>query len=102
VLGGTAARPCHTHRIGPDGSVTVLPAFCEEVIAAGTRIAFTACGGGGYGDPALRDPERVAATVNRGWLSRDLARSAYRVELAETAEPGVLAVDARATARLRG
>ena len=103
VLGGTAARPCHTHRIGSDGSVTVLPAFCEKVvIAAGTRIAFTACGGGGYGDPALRDPERVAATVNRGWLSRDLARSAYRVELAETAEPGVLAVDARATARLRG
>lgn len=101
VLGGTTAKPSHSLRLGPDGEAVVLPAFSEEVIAAGTKIEFTACGGGGYGDPALRDPARVAVSVNRGWLSRETAREIYRVVLAETAEPGVHVVDEAATRALR-
>lgn len=101
VLGGTSAKPSHSSRVNEDGSATVLPAFTEEIIRAGTKIEFAACGGGGYGDPLKRDPARVARSVNRGWLSPEIARDAYRVVLVETEEPGVLAVDAKATASLR-
>jgi len=101
VLGGMAAKASHSIRLNEDGSETVLPAFTEEIIRAGSRIAFTACGGGGYGDPLQRDPARVARSVNRGWLSVEAAREAYRVVLMETEEPGLLAVDAQATAALR-
>lgn len=101
VLGGTTAKASRSIRIEKDGSRTELPAFSEEVIAAGTKIEFTACGGGGYGDPSKRKPMRVARTVNRGWLSLDLAKDVYRVVLVETDQPGVFAVDDKATAKLR-
>jgi N-methylhydantoinase B len=101
VLGGTAAKPCHSILVESTGERTVLPAFAEEVIRAGTKIEFTACGGGGYGNPLKRDPARVAASFNAGWISADTAREVYRVALVETDEPGVHAVDASATAALR-
>lgn len=101
VLGGTTAKPSRSTRIEKDSSATELPAFAEEVIPAGTKIEFTACGGGGYGDPANRDPQRVAKTVNRGWLSVDTARDVYQVALVETDQPGVLAVDDDGTDKLR-
>lgn len=101
VLGGTAAKASYSSRVDEDGSTTILPAFTEEVIRAGSRIAFTACGGGGFGDPLKRDPAHVARSVNRGWLSVETAREVYRVALVETEEPGLLAVDADATAALR-
>ncbi len=102
VLGGTTAKASYSKRIAADGSETVLPAFSEEVIPAGSRIAFTACGGGGYGEPLKREPERVVRAVNRGWLSAEVARDVYRVVLTDAAEPGVYALDATETARLRG
>lgn len=101
VLGGTTAKASYSKKLGGNGDATTLPAFSEEVIEAGTKIEFTACGGGGYGDPSRRDPARVAVSVNRGWLSAELARKVYRVALTETAEPGVLAVDTAATQALR-
>lgn len=101
VLGGTSAKASHSTRINEDGSATVLPAFTEEVIRAGTKIEFASCGGGGYGDPLKRDPARVVRSVNHGWLSPETAREAYRVKLIETDEPGILAVDTDATAALR-
>lgn len=101
VLGGTAAQPCRSERLDADGTRATLPAFAEEVIRAGARIAFTACGGGGYGDPLKRDPKRVVRSVNRGWISEETAREVYRVALVPAAEPGVMALDEAATAALR-
>lgn len=101
VLGGTTAKPCTSVRIDERGDETALPAFAEEVIRAGTKIAFTACGGGGYGDPLQRRPDRVARSVNRGWLSPETAAGVYRIALTEGDIPGVYAVDEAATARLR-
>lgn len=101
VLGGQSGKASESVRIGADGDETVLPAFSEEVIERGCKIAFSACGGGGYGEPVNRDPARVAATVNRGWLDPDQARSAYKVVLVESDQPGQVTVDAEATARLR-
>ena len=52
-------------------------------------------------DRVRRDPDRVAATVNRGWLSPEKARAVYRVVLTQGDEPGLLVVDKAATERLR-
>ena len=102
VLGGTNAKASYSRRINGNGAAEDLPAFAEEVIAAGSKIEFTACGGGGYGAPERRDPARVVASVNRGWLSREMAERVYKVALCDTADLGILAIDAAATAALRG
>lgn len=52
-------------------------------------------GGGGFGDPIARDPDRVAADVAAGLVSEGSARAIYGVALADGA------VDAAATAALR-
>ncbi len=102
VLGGGTGKASETVKITPDGEKHTLPAFAEIVIEKNAKIAFTASGGGGYGDPLKRDPRRVAASVNRGWLSVEKARSAYRVALVENGqEAGLFEVDAGATAALR-
>ena len=38
-------------------------------------------GGGGYGDPMERDPERVRMDVARGWETPERAREVYGVVL---------------------
>ncbi|RTM09126.1 MAG: hydantoinase B/oxoprolinase family protein [Hyphomicrobiales bacterium] len=100
VLGGGDGKESETIKLKA-GEKIVLPAFSEETIEDGSRIEFTACGGGGYGDPLKRDPKRVAATVNRGWLSREDAETVYGVALKDAGEPGLLAVDEVRTAALR-
>ena len=53
-------------------------------------------GGGGWGDPRARAPERVRDDVVRGYVSREAARDDYGVAFKED-----LSVDADATAKLR-
>lgn len=101
VLGGGDGGESASIKVVASGDKVVLPAFAEEKIEDGAKIEFAACGGGGYGDPLRRDPARVAATVNRGWLSREDAERVYKVALTDAAEPGLLAVDVARTATLR-
>jgi len=54
-------------------------------------------GGGGWGDPLARDPERVARDVRCGYVSRAAAQSDYGVVL----DPDDCSVDGEATRRLR-
>jgi N-methylhydantoinase B len=54
-------------------------------------------GGGGYGDPLQREPERVAADVRLGYVSSRMARELYGVVLAA----GNHEIDAAATRELR-
>jgi N-methylhydantoinase B len=51
-------------------------------------------GGGGYGDPIARDPERVRKDVIAGVVSRDSARRIYGVELDANGAVDVAATDA--------
>ncbi|MBI2881939.1 MAG: hydantoinase B/oxoprolinase family protein [Candidatus Tectomicrobia bacterium] len=53
-------------------------------------------GGGGYGDPVERDPERVRNDVVQGTISRECAREIYRVALNDDLE-----VDPEETSRLK-
>lgn len=101
VLGGQTGKNSESVRLKADGSRETLPAFAEVVIEQGSKIAFTACGGGGYGEPLKRDPKRVAATVNRGWLSREDAERVYKVALNDGEDVGTVSVNAEATAALR-
>jgi N-methylhydantoinase B len=53
-------------------------------------------GAGGFGAPALRDPDRVWADVQSGLVSRAAARDIYKVAFHDD-----LTVDRPATAALR-
>ena len=66
-------------------------------LAPGTRVQFTLGGGGGYGDPLERAPDRVAEDVREGYVSPEFAASDYGVVL----DPATGAVDADATAEAR-
>ncbi|WP_313694019.1 hydantoinase B/oxoprolinase family protein [Halorarum halobium] len=54
-----------------------LPAKHTRDLPAGSVVSVRTPGGGGYGDPADRDPEAVARDLRLGKLSPALAREAY-------------------------
>ena len=64
-------------------------------VEAGDRALNLTAGGGGYGDPAQRDPQRVLEDVLDDYVSEEAARKIYRVVI----EGG--RVDQEATGRLR-
>src|SRR5213594_2515767 len=47
----------------------------------GDAITLRAGGGGGFGPPEERDPDKVAHDVRQGYISRDIAGEIYRVAL---------------------
>ena len=65
-------------------------------IAQGERIRLETPGGGGYGDPLTRAPDRVARDARLGYISKEEARDHYGVALREDG-----AVEAAATHALR-
>ncbi|MEQ8347199.1 MAG: hydantoinase B/oxoprolinase family protein [Sneathiellaceae bacterium] len=68
----------------------------QQTVPKGERLIIEMPGGGGIGDPRLRDPARVADDVRAGMVSRDAARSDYGVALHDD-----LSLDIDATAALR-
>src|SRR5260370_32275808 len=62
----------------------------------GDAITLRAGGGGGFGPPEERDPEKVAHDVRQGYVSAAVARQIYRVVL-----DGEGRVDMAATRQLR-
>jgi N-methylhydantoinase B len=68
----------------------------RQSIPGGDFIRLELPGGGGFGNPAERDPEQVAADVADGLISPEIAERDYRVALAVNG-----AVDRAATDRLR-
>jgi N-methylhydantoinase B len=101
VHGGTDAEPVASRKRLASGEVIDLPAFNEEVCRAGETLMFHAAGGGGYGDPLQRPPERVAASVNRGWLTAAKAREVYKVALVLDPDEGTWRIDRDETRFLR-
>ncbi len=65
-------------------------------IERGRKVRLETPGGGGYGDPLTRDPQRVARDVMLGYVTPASARSQYGVVVGEDG-----AVDAAGTATLR-
>lgn len=101
VLGGTPAAASQSRKMLASGEIVDLPSFNEEICHDGEKLQFFACGGGGYGKPEARDPARVVAGINRGWLSVDKAREVYRVSVHFDEATAEYAIDTAATAALR-
>ncbi len=87
--------------INPDGpSAKRLPTrYADYPLRQGDIFRLDTPGGGGFGDPFEREPERVLTDVREGYVSREAAEKDYGVVAAETQDG--LTVDAAATARKR-
>ena len=70
-------------------------------LQAGERIGQHSTGGGGYGHPFEREPERVLADVRMGFVSIDRAREVYGVALTGDRPSASLSIDDAGTALLR-
>ncbi|MCC7463549.1 MAG: hydantoinase B/oxoprolinase family protein, partial [Gammaproteobacteria bacterium] len=70
---------------------------------AGAVFRYVTNGGGGWGDPLARDPERVCRDVRDGYVSIEGARRDYGVVVLGDPDndPEGLRVDPEATTRLR-
>ncbi|MGE0745035.1 MAG: hydantoinase B/oxoprolinase family protein [Rhodospirillales bacterium] len=68
VAGGRPGRASRFVVIAPDGTETAMPASCRVELPAGARIRIEAAGGGGYGDPAARDPAARARDAEDGYV----------------------------------
>ena len=51
----------------------------RTTIAPGLRLQMQYAGGGGYGDPAVRDPERVRDDIKNGYISAEAAQRDYGI-----------------------
>ena len=75
--GGTVASSLEL----PTGECVTLPSKTTRSVKAGTRIILRTAGGGGYGDPRLRDPQHVRRDVQNGCISIERAQTDYGVQL---------------------
>jgi N-methylhydantoinase B len=94
--GGLASAPSDQIRKRADGTREKLAQSSLVTIRRGETLLSVAQGGGGYGNPATRDPERVRHDVREGLISRARAEAIYRVAITESGE-----IDAARTVQLR-
>jgi N-methylhydantoinase B len=75
VLGGADGAPnvVRIHRGGETAIPEHLSKDQDIAIAAGDRVEVMTPGGGGYGDPARRDPASIARDVARGYYTAEQA-----------------------------
>ena len=100
VLGGESGGPSLGFVLDERGeTIQELPLIGLFEIEAGHALEAHTTGGGGFGNPLDRDPERVRDDVRDGWVSVEKARGTYGVVL--DLEPELFAVDYAATDRLR-
>lgn len=72
VNGGETGQRSNKLLVRADGSEEWLPAKCEGIkVNAGDLLYFNTWGGGGWGDPYLRNAEAVKTDVDRGLVSVD-------------------------------
>jgi N-methylhydantoinase B len=90
-------------RAGRTGRITLNPGTPEErpllalgdgiVLKRGDLLRLETCGGGGWGDPLERDPERVRQDVARGFVTAGAAFEDYGVVI----DAATLDIDKTAT-----
>jgi N-methylhydantoinase B len=80
VRGGRDGAPTRIWRQDRDGRLTDLGVDVDVVLQPGERLISEGCGGGGFGDPAARDKNKVALHLREGWITPDYARHNYGFE----------------------
>ncbi len=97
VSGGKPGMRSTKLLVGADGTQKYLPAKCDDIeVKKGDILYFNTWGGGGWGDPYLREPELVKTDIARGLVSVAGAKR-YGVIIAADSN-----VDIEATRVLRG
>ncbi len=99
--GGGGGGPARAQKRERDGSLTTLPACYGVTLEPGEFVVSHSAGGGGYGRPTLRDPERVMADLRERWITADRARATYGVVATGEAATDSLLLDEAATRKLR-
>ncbi|HEX6985191.1 MAG TPA: hydantoinase B/oxoprolinase family protein, partial [Planctomycetaceae bacterium] len=76
VLGGKPGARSTKYLVKPDGRRIILPSKGDHLrVERGDVLHFVTWGGGGWGDPLERDPERVLLDVRRGFVTVESARA---------------------------
>ncbi len=101
VRGGQDGPPAETWKILRNGAEEKLPGVTICTLEAGEWIRGVDAGGGGYGHPLARDPQRVLRDVIEHWETPARAHDLYGVVLTGRAEDDTLAIDTAATVTLR-
>ena len=86
VNGGLPGTYNYMLIIKSDGSETRVRKVSGERLKAGDLVSIRTAGGGGWGDPRKRDPEKVREDVMEGYITVDDAKRIYRVVLRENLE----------------
>ena len=98
IFGATPAHPSAATLTPSGGEPRPLTSKVAGLrLRRGDVLAMEFGGGGGWGNPREREPERVRMDVERGYVSKQAAHDDYGVALNAD-----LTVDAAATALLRG
>jgi N-methylhydantoinase B len=98
LFGAKPARPSHAAlSSGTAGPRPLTSKVAGLRLKKDDLLTLEFAGGGGWGDPRKRDPERVRKDVLAGYVSLKAAEDDYGVAL----DPGDLTIDQAKTVRLR-
>ena len=98
LAGGNEAGPAVNEITTREGNHLSLPSKINRKMDRGELVRHVQPGGGGFGDPFMRDPQRVARDVWNTKISAGYAREHHGVVV----DPDTGALDEAATAVLRG
>jgi N-methylhydantoinase B len=96
LAGGAASAPDMFHFQLPGQEPFSASRVNDIKLPPGALVTMETAGGGGWGDPLEREPQRVALDVRREYVTADAARAQYGVVLDASG-----AADLAATAALR-
>jgi N-methylhydantoinase B len=99
VAGGLTAKRCEVWKSKGKDEKVILPKMSQEILQPGEILGSECCGGGGFGNPFDRDPEKVRWDAREGFISLEKAREIYGVVLDITKEQ--YEVDYEETKKLR-
>ena len=99
--GGESGCSSDVVKVNADGTEEPLPPIGLVELKPGECIRGREAGGGGYGDPLQRDPERVRHDVLEGWVSPEQARASYGVVISGAGRAAPPMIDQAATSALR-
>lgn len=97
-IGGGAVGENNRIVLNPGTEREVVQGGSYNLLEAGDVLVNDTGGGGGYGDPFQRAPDRVADDVRNGFVSVEAAARDYGVAV----DPDTFSVDVAETGRLRG
>lgn len=77
LLGGKEARPNTVLLNFPDKTNETIGKVTRHFLPKGTQLLLKTGGGGGYGEPAARDLEKIKQDIANELISEDFARKNY-------------------------